>query len=207
MAAHYHNITLQEMKDFLLPQGFKVVNGEGKHLRDLNRTVEVVFGKRVDVDGQMLSLRVFTGIWPTGESRGVGEDAIRVQMAQKVDDGTPVGGIFTVGGSRRVNRVETWRKNLQLRIDRWQEMIGPKCPKCDHLMVEREGKKGKFWGCTQYRSGGCDGTLPYVIEASAPRCPDCGAHMIRRSGKRGDFYGCTTFPKCRGIVDIQDENE
>ena len=62
MAARYHNVTLDDMIAYLTPQGFKIVNGTDpatgnkKRLRDLTNTVEVVFGKRVDSQGLMLSL-------------------------------------------------------------------------------------------------------------------------------------------------------
>ena len=55
-----------------------------------------------------------------------------------------------MGGSRHVHRVEGWKKNLQSRLNRWMEQIGPKCPKCSRLMVERKGKNGYFWGCSGY---------------------------------------------------------
>lgn len=39
-------------------------------------------------------------------------------------------------------------------------------------------------------------------------CPKCGAPMILRKARQGsnagkEFYGCTTYPKCRGIVQVQ----
>lgn len=41
-----------------------------------------------------------------------------------------------------------------------------------------------------------------------PICPKCGAPMVLRTAKKGDkignkFYGCSTFPKCKGIINIQ----
>ena len=38
-------------------------------------------------------------------------------------------------------------------------------------------------------------------------CPRCGALMVRRRATRGpnagkEFYGCTNYPRCRGIVNI-----
>lgn len=40
-------------------------------------------------------------------------------------------------------------------------------------------------------------------------CPKCKAPMVLRVSKKGanigkEFYGCSNFPKCRGIVDIQE---
>lgn len=47
-------------------------------------------------------------------------------------------------------------------------------------------------------------------KAKAIRCPSCDGEMVRRVTKRGEnagkeFWGCVTFPKCRGIVNLQQE--
>ena len=41
-------------------------------------------------------------------------------------------------------------------------------------------------------------------------CPRCGAPMLKRTAKKGNnagkqFYGCTNYPKCRGIVNIKNQ--
>lgn len=41
------------------------------------------------------------------------------------------------------------------------------------------------------------------------RCPRCGGPMIKRIAKKGanagkTFYGCANFPKCRGIINVED---
>jgi len=43
-----------------------------------------------------------------------------------------------------------------------------------------------------------------------PLCPKCGAHMIKRKAEKGknigrEFWGCPKFPKCRGIINIQEK--
>lgn len=43
-------------------------------------------------------------------------------------------------------------------------------------------------------------------------CPKCGAIMRIRRAKRGvykgqDFYGCSTFPKCKGIINIEQKED
>jgi hypothetical protein len=127
----------------------------------LPNVTELVWGKRVDRGGQMLSLRVYTGINRSGTSRGCGTDAIRVQVFFRDADGT----VVRVGSSRRVHRVRGWRKNLQDRIDNWQGTLGPACPKCGAPMVLRKPPRGKAWrpffGCVRWRPGGagCDGTV------------------------------------------------
>lgn len=46
-------------------------------------------------------------------------------------------------------------------------------------------------------------------QEDAPSCPDCEKPMMRRTAGSGknigrEFWGCSTYPKCRGIREIQD---
>lgn len=91
--AHYYNISRQEMHSFLSERGFTLIQLPG--------TMELVYGKRVDQGDKALSLRVYTGINPSGESRDVGKDAIRVALFVRVGDQ-----VVHVGGDKRVHRVE-----------------------------------------------------------------------------------------------------
>jgi hypothetical protein len=154
--AEYYPITQQEMAAFLEGQGFWPIT--------LPNVTELVWGKRVDRDGQALSLRIYTGISRSGTSRNVGTDAIRVQVFHRDADGT----VVRIGTSKRVHRVKGWKRNLQSRIDSWHEMLGPGCPKCGAPMVLRKPPKGKTWrpfyGCVRWRPHGesCTGTMSHV---------------------------------------------
>ena len=148
--AHYVNVTQSEMESHLLPQGYKRITVSG--------TTELVYGKRVNRGSLMLTLRVYTGINPSGSSRGVGEDAMRVTIFWRKPDGS----VKMVGGSKRVHRVAGWRHNLQNRLDRWDELLGPQCPDCGVPMVLRNGKRGEFYGCSNYPN--CQKTLPVAGE-------------------------------------------
>lgn len=135
--ATFHAITAAEMAAFLEPQGFTKMTLPG--------TIEIVYGKRVDNARFKLSLRVYTGI-VSDTSREVGEDAIRVTLFMfNPQTKQPV----KLGGSKRVHRVKGWAKNLQDRINNWQEYLGEPCS-CGYPMVVREGKNGKFLGCSNY---------------------------------------------------------
>lgn len=155
--ASYYNISVKEMDDFLVSQGFLRIPPES-----LPNTRELVYGKRVDSTGIPLSLRVYTGIDPSGQSRDVGEDAMRVVLFTKVPDPQSPGKTIVkqLFGSKRVNRVSGWAKNLQSRINDMvvkakQQKI---CDKCGLPMILREGKSkstGKpysFYGCSGYPS-------------------------------------------------------
>ena len=156
MAGQYYAVSQTELEDLLIPMGFKQVSVRG--------TRELVYGKRVDQDGLKLTLRVYTGIEPTGVSRDVGDDAMRVNLFL----GTPIGydterkkttwEVMKLGGSKRVHRIapsasnpEGWRKNLRDRINGWIDYLPQdKCDKCGMPMIPREGKNGKFLSCAGY---------------------------------------------------------
>lgn len=136
--AEYVNITKEEMEEVLSPQGFKQVS--------LPSTIELVYGKRVDVDGLMLTLRIYSSINPDGNARDVGEDAIRCMVMWRKEDGD----VKKIGTTKRVNRVGGWRKNLQSRIDKLEDLVGPICTTCKSPMVERKGTNNSFWGCSNW---------------------------------------------------------
>ena len=140
------NVTHDDISGFLSPQGFKKIAVPG--------AVEIVYGKRVDIEGKMMTLRVYTGINPDGDSRGCGEDAIRCAVFFRKPDGS----VRMIGGSKRVHRVKGWKKNLQNRLDNFAEQLGPPCPQCESPMVLRDGKRGEFWGCSGYPE--CKATQP-----------------------------------------------
>lgn len=138
MAAEFYNITLDEMTEFLGAKGFTKL--------DLAGVTEVVFGKFIRRGPHALTLRVFTGISPTGNSRGVGEDAIRCTLFWRRPDKT----IVPVGGSKRVHRVVGWRKNLDARLENFFCDYPGDCPVCGAPMVLRKSSHGKFFGCGNY---------------------------------------------------------
>lgn len=151
--AEYYNISVEEINAFLLPQGFQAMS--------LPNTHELVYGKRINQNGMQMTMRVYTGINPSGESRGVGDDAMHVNLFIRL----PNGEIKKLFGSKRVHRVKGWKKNLQDRINEVSQNIPKKmCNRCGLPMVLREGKNKstgkeyKFYGCVGYPQ--CSNTLP-----------------------------------------------
>jgi hypothetical protein len=131
-------------------------------LRNANVT-ELVYGCRVAPHSTRFCVRVYSGIWLAGHSRGVGEDAIRVLMVwldiepyESGESEKPI--VKIVGTTKRVHRIKTWATNLKSRICQWEELQGPTCPKCGKPTIERERKrdKKKFWSCIGYRVDGPD---------------------------------------------------
>lgn len=75
------------------------------------------------------------------------------------------------------------------------ELTDIMCPECGKPMILRNGKTGKFYGCSNYPT--CKKTMPYIDkDTETETCPECGKPMILRSGKSGKFWGCTGYPDC-----------
>jgi len=153
--ATYHNITQEEILNFLTPLGFQQIALPG--------TKELVYGKRIP-HKLPLTLRVYSGINPDGNSRGVGEDAIRVNLFWRNQSGE----VKKVGGSKRVHRVAGWKNNLKNRLDNWEQDFVI-CT-CGSPMVERKNFKDNsmFLGCCNYPTCRCTRPLKKKADNNNP---------------------------------------
>ncbi len=73
-----------------------------------------------------------------------------------------------------------------------------KCDKCGHLMVIRDGKYGKFLGCSNFPA--CKNIQPLnpVQVVYKGICPKCGKRMTERKSKGGKiYYSCEDYEKCK----------
>lgn len=158
--ATYYPITLREMEEFLGPKGFSRLNLGSK-------IMEVVLARRmvgiVDLSGNPIpiTLRVFTGIDVRGSiSRAAGRDAIRVNVWTRLENGE----IMMLAGQKRLHRVEGWKNNLQASLNKWEELIGLRCPDCGWPMRLVSPHKGQKWdpflGCLRFRQG-CKGSRKF----------------------------------------------
>jgi DNA topoisomerase-1 len=83
---------------------------------------------------------------------------------------------------------------------------GEMCPECSEgELVEREGRYGKFVGCSRYPEckyiKGKDKSEPLP---TGEMCPNCGKELVVRQGRRGPFVGCSGYPSCKYIKgDVQ----
>ena len=155
----FYNISQDEMEAVLLPMGFQRMK--------LDNTFEFVYGKLVRIGNHRLSLRIYSGINPSGSSKAAGKDAIRVRLFAMYKD-KPVR-----VGTKRINckRIKTWAKNLNSAIDRVLDSFR-ECPACG--APQREIKYGDrfFYGCITYPDTGCNGknhTKKTVRQESAPQ--------------------------------------
>lgn len=91
------------------------------------------------------------------------------------------------------------------------------CEKCGAKMVIKNGRYGKFLACPNYpkckntKNLDKDGNIaePAPVEVSDVVCDKCGAKMVVRAGKYGKFLACPNYPKCKNIVNLEqnDGNE
>jgi len=88
-----------------------------------------------------------------------------------------------------------------------EEPTGESCPKCQHDMVIKLGRFGKFKACSNYPD--CKYTEPVgedkelQKQASKETCPDCGKSLVLKHGRFGPFMGCSGYPDCKHIKKIE----
>jgi DNA topoisomerase-1 len=79
-------------------------------------------------------------------------------------------------------------------IDKTPESAGRNCPKCDEELLVRNGRFGKFIGCSGFPE--CRHTEQILIKIGVV-CPDCSGDLIQRRTRKGRvFYGCVSYPEC-----------
>jgi DNA topoisomerase I len=72
-----------------------------------------------------------------------------------------------------------------------------KCPECESDLIIREGRYGKFIGCSGYPK--CKFMEPLEKPAdTGVTCPKCSkGSLLKRKSRRGKiFYSCNTYPTC-----------
>ena len=76
------------------------------------------------------------------------------------------------------------------------------CEKCGHNMVIREGRYGKFLGCSNFPK--CNSIQKLESEGQIKdlkvvgKCPKCNKNMLEKKSKRGKiFYACEDYTNCK----------
>ena len=75
---------------------------------------------------------------------------------------------------------------------------GRKCPKCEHDLVIKVGRYGKFIGCSNYPECKHMEPLhkPVKTDVTCPSCKE--GEILERKSRRGKiFYSCEHYPKCK----------
>jgi len=80
------------------------------------------------------------------------------------------------------------------KIETEPEYIGRNCPRCDHELLIRYGRYGKFISCSNFPD--CRYTEPW-LEKVGVTCPQDGGEVVQRKTRKGrTFYGCANYPEC-----------
>ncbi|GJM39788.1 MAG: DNA topoisomerase 1 [Ardenticatenaceae bacterium] len=73
------------------------------------------------------------------------------------------------------------------------ELVGRECPECGNDLLYREGRYGRFIGCSNFPK--CRHTEQLLTKIGVT-CPN-GGEMVERRTRRGRvFYGCSRYPEC-----------
>lgn len=86
------------------------------------------------------------------------------------------------------------------------------CPQCGAELHIRQGKCGRFLGCSAYPN--CDYLKPLqthtglkILKTLPSPCPDCGEALQLKQGSFGMFIGCSNYPDCHYRVSHQEEQK
>lgn len=74
------------------------------------------------------------------------------------------------------------------------EEVGRTCLLCGKPLVFRQGRYGRFIGCSNFPT--CRHT-EQIMDKIGVLCPNCGGDLIVKRTKKGRvFYGCANYPAC-----------
>ncbi len=77
------------------------------------------------------------------------------------------------------------------------ELVGRDCPVCGNQLIYREGRYGRFIGCSNFPK--CRHT-EQILNKIGVSCPKDGGDLVEKRTKKGRvFYGCANYPKCDWI--------
>ncbi len=74
------------------------------------------------------------------------------------------------------------------------EKLGEACPECGSELYIRDGRYGRFIGCSNYPE--CKYTRQIIVDTGVICPKDAGRVIQRRSRKGRTFYGCENWPDC-----------
>jgi len=76
-----------------------------------------------------------------------------------------------------------------------QETIKENCPDCGKPLVIKQGRYGKFLGCSGYPK--CK-FIKALTKSTGVKCPKCqkGEIVAKRSRRGKTFYACNRYPDC-----------
>lgn len=82
----------------------------------------------------------------------------------------------------------------RVEVKKEPEYVGRDCPVSGHPLVYREGRYGRFIGCSDFPK--CRHT-EQILNKTGVVCSHGGGEIIERKTRRGrTFYGCARYPDC-----------
>jgi DNA topoisomerase-1 len=88
--------------------------------------------------------------------------------------------------------VEVAREEMP-QVELKPQPTGEQCPQCGSPLVFRQGRNGRFVGCSGWPT--CRYTASIPVPGAA--CPKCGGPILERRARGGRrFYGCANYPAC-----------
>lgn len=101
-----------------------------------------------------------------------------------------------------------------------KETSDKKCPECGSNLSIKLGRYGKFLACenypdckytekiNQHQSKENDEELEKLKEKyKTKKCDKCQSDMILKRGRFGIFLGCSAYPKCKNILNLDDDGQ
>ncbi len=86
------------------------------------------------------------------------------------------------------------------------EPTGDLCPKCGAPLVYKEGKNGRFVGCSNYPDCNYVKKEKKEVVYTGGTCPICGKPLVERPYSKGKvFIACSGYPKCNYTEKTQPE--
>lgn len=98
-----------------------------------------------------------------------------------------------------------------------------KCDKCGAPMVLKTSRFGKFLACSAFpdcknikKEKAVSGSKEDLVDKEMSKleekykdevCSKCGSQMKVKNGKFGPFLACSSYPKCKNIKNINEDNE
>ncbi len=104
----------------------------------------------------------------------------------------PVLAAFYEGFSENLAKADKAIPKIDLREE--PEEVGRDCPLCGNPLVYRQGRYGRFIGCSNFPT--CRHT-EQIVEKVGVACPNDGGDLVVKRTRRGRvFYGCANYPDC-----------
>ena len=93
-------------------------------------------------------------------------------------------------------------------IDVEHSYTGTMCPVCGAPLEYKDGKNGKFIGCSNFPKCKYIEKIEKPVDYIGENCPICGKPLVRRVDKKGKkFIGCSGYPECRYIKAEPDKED